>query len=132
MDTFRRQHPGVVGYTYWGYRHGGRKTNRGIQSTFLNLIFFWLSLSLKWAFYGVDNICKILWCIRFQEFIIPSFSVIECVVILFPRINSCLKEFWNPMLHLNYSVNILLYKDVSIFNLSDINFITLLSSSLSV
>ncbi|KAL8142973.1 hypothetical protein V2J09_016005 [Rumex salicifolius] len=30
VDTFRKQHPGVVGYTYWGYRHGGRKTNRGI------------------------------------------------------------------------------------------------------
>lgn len=30
VDTFRRQHPGVVGYTYWGYRHGGRKFNRGI------------------------------------------------------------------------------------------------------
>ncbi|XP_027366347.1 DNA-(apurinic or apyrimidinic site) lyase, chloroplastic isoform X2 [Abrus precatorius] len=29
VDTFRRQHPGVIGYTYWGYRHGGRKTNRG-------------------------------------------------------------------------------------------------------
>ncbi|WJX11120.1 hypothetical protein P8452_01767 [Trifolium repens] len=29
VDTFRRQHPGVVGYTYWGYRHGGRKHNRG-------------------------------------------------------------------------------------------------------
>ncbi|KAG2687244.1 hypothetical protein I3760_09G041900 [Carya illinoinensis] len=29
VDTFRRQHPGVVGYTYWGYRHGGRKNNRG-------------------------------------------------------------------------------------------------------
>ncbi|WJX17549.1 hypothetical protein P8452_07452 [Trifolium repens] len=29
VDTFRRQHPGVVGYTYWGYRHGGRKYNRG-------------------------------------------------------------------------------------------------------
>ena len=29
VDTFRRQHPGVVGYTYWGYRHGGRKTNKG-------------------------------------------------------------------------------------------------------
>ncbi|KAL9267473.1 DNA-(apurinic or apyrimidinic site) endonuclease, chloroplastic-like protein [Drosera capensis] len=26
---FRRQHPNVVGYTYWGYRHGGRKTNKG-------------------------------------------------------------------------------------------------------
>ncbi|KAK7392959.1 hypothetical protein VNO78_21409 [Psophocarpus tetragonolobus] len=29
VDTFRRQHPGVIGYTYWGYRHGGRKHNRG-------------------------------------------------------------------------------------------------------
>ncbi|CAL5356532.1 unnamed protein product [Camellia sinensis] len=29
VDTFREQHPGVVGYTYWGYRHGGRKNNRG-------------------------------------------------------------------------------------------------------
>ncbi|XVE95869.1 hypothetical protein REPUB_Repub02eG0171500 [Reevesia pubescens] len=29
IDTFRKQHPGVVGYTYWGYRHGGRKTNKG-------------------------------------------------------------------------------------------------------
>lgn len=29
VDTFRRQHPDVVGYTYWGYRHGGRKTNKG-------------------------------------------------------------------------------------------------------
>ncbi|XP_062117903.1 DNA-(apurinic or apyrimidinic site) endonuclease, chloroplastic isoform X2 [Humulus lupulus] len=29
VDTFRRQHPGVVGYTYWGFRHGGRKTNKG-------------------------------------------------------------------------------------------------------
>lgn len=29
VDTFRKQHPGVVGYTYWGYRHGGRKYNRG-------------------------------------------------------------------------------------------------------
>ncbi|XP_049932762.1 DNA-(apurinic or apyrimidinic site) endonuclease, chloroplastic [Nymphaea colorata] len=29
VDTFRRQHPGVVGYTYWGYRHGGRRTNKG-------------------------------------------------------------------------------------------------------
>ncbi|XP_015898096.2 DNA-(apurinic or apyrimidinic site) endonuclease, chloroplastic isoform X2 [Ziziphus jujuba] len=29
VDTFRRQHPGVVGYTYWGYRHNGRKTNKG-------------------------------------------------------------------------------------------------------
>uniref|UniRef100_A0A0D3C5M8 DNA-(apurinic or apyrimidinic site) endonuclease n=2 Tax=Brassica oleracea var. oleracea TaxID=109376 RepID=A0A0D3C5M8_BRAOL len=29
VDTFRKQHPGVVGYTYWGYRSGARKTNRG-------------------------------------------------------------------------------------------------------
>ncbi|KAI7726253.1 hypothetical protein M8C21_008597 [Ambrosia artemisiifolia] len=29
VDTFRKQHPNVVGYTYWGFRHGGRKTNRG-------------------------------------------------------------------------------------------------------
>ncbi|XP_057547702.1 DNA-(apurinic or apyrimidinic site) endonuclease, chloroplastic isoform X3 [Amaranthus tricolor] len=29
VDTFRNQHPDIVGYTYWGYRHGGRKTNRG-------------------------------------------------------------------------------------------------------
>lgn len=29
VDTFRKQHPGVVGYSYWGYRHGGRKTNKG-------------------------------------------------------------------------------------------------------
>lgn len=29
VDTFREQHPGIVGYTYWGYRHGARKTNRG-------------------------------------------------------------------------------------------------------
>ncbi|GKV50410.1 hypothetical protein SLEP1_g57114 [Rubroshorea leprosula] len=29
VDTFRKQHPDVVGYTYWGYRHGDRKTNRG-------------------------------------------------------------------------------------------------------
>ncbi|CAK9150330.1 unnamed protein product [Ilex paraguariensis] len=29
VDTFRKQHPGVVGYTYWGYRHGARKTNKG-------------------------------------------------------------------------------------------------------
>ncbi|KAJ8449811.1 hypothetical protein Cgig2_001467 [Carnegiea gigantea] len=29
VDTFRRQHPNVVGYTYWGYRHGGRKKNHG-------------------------------------------------------------------------------------------------------
>lgn len=29
VDTFRKQHPGIVGYTYWGYRHNGRKTNKG-------------------------------------------------------------------------------------------------------
>ncbi|GAV89727.1 Exo_endo_phos domain-containing protein [Cephalotus follicularis] len=29
VDTFRKQHPGVVGYTYYGYRHGARKTNKG-------------------------------------------------------------------------------------------------------
>ncbi|KAL5546439.1 hypothetical protein UlMin_006126 [Ulmus minor] len=29
VDTFRRQHPNVVGYTYWGFRHGGRKSNKG-------------------------------------------------------------------------------------------------------
>ncbi|XP_015581428.2 DNA-(apurinic or apyrimidinic site) endonuclease, chloroplastic isoform X2 [Ricinus communis] len=29
VDSFRKQHPDVVGYTYWGYRHGGRKTNKG-------------------------------------------------------------------------------------------------------
>ncbi|CAI0559567.1 unnamed protein product [Linum tenue] len=29
VDTFRNQHPNAVGYTYWGYRHGGRKTNKG-------------------------------------------------------------------------------------------------------
>lgn len=31
VDTFRKQHPDAVGYTYWGYRHGGRKLNRGIK-----------------------------------------------------------------------------------------------------
>ncbi|KAK1578980.1 hypothetical protein Q3G72_034688 [Acer saccharum] len=29
VDTFRAQHPDVVGYTYWAYRQGARKTNRG-------------------------------------------------------------------------------------------------------
>lgn len=29
VDTFRQKHPDIVGYTYWGYRHGGRKTNKG-------------------------------------------------------------------------------------------------------
>jgi hypothetical protein len=31
VDAFRKQHPNVVGYTYWGYRHGGPKTNKGIS-----------------------------------------------------------------------------------------------------
>ncbi|KAL8145712.1 hypothetical protein AgCh_003745 [Apium graveolens] len=30
VDTFRNQHPGGVGYIYWGYRHNGRKTNKGL------------------------------------------------------------------------------------------------------
>ncbi|KAL6336954.1 hypothetical protein AAG906_036268 [Vitis piasezkii] len=29
VDSFRKQHPGVVGYTYWGYRNGCRKSNKG-------------------------------------------------------------------------------------------------------
>ncbi|RLM92901.1 DNA-(apurinic or apyrimidinic site) lyase, chloroplastic-like [Panicum miliaceum] len=29
VDTFRKQHPNVVAYSYWGYRHNGRKTNKG-------------------------------------------------------------------------------------------------------
>ncbi|KAK1278597.1 Apurinic endonuclease-redox protein [Acorus gramineus] len=29
VDTFRKQHPDVVGYTYWGFRHNSRKTNKG-------------------------------------------------------------------------------------------------------
>lgn len=29
VDTFRKQHPDVVGYSYWGYRHNARKTNKG-------------------------------------------------------------------------------------------------------
>ncbi|CAM0883211.1 unnamed protein product [Alopecurus aequalis] len=29
VDTFRKQHPDVVGYSYWGYRFNGRKTNKG-------------------------------------------------------------------------------------------------------
>lgn len=39
VDTFRKQNPNVVGYTYWGYRHGGRKTNRGtllLKPLFIN------------------------------------------------------------------------------------------------
>lgn len=30
VDTFRKQHPNAVAYSYWGYRHGGRRTNRGM------------------------------------------------------------------------------------------------------
>lgn len=30
VDTFRKR-LGVVGYTYWGYHHGTRKTNKGNQ-----------------------------------------------------------------------------------------------------
>ncbi|TVU34809.1 hypothetical protein EJB05_16661 [Eragrostis curvula] len=29
VDTFRKQHPNAVAYSYWGYRHNGRKTNKG-------------------------------------------------------------------------------------------------------
>ncbi|KAJ1285824.1 hypothetical protein BS78_03G307300 [Paspalum vaginatum] len=29
VDTFRKQHPNVVAYSYWGYRHNARKTNKG-------------------------------------------------------------------------------------------------------
>ncbi|XP_066312760.1 DNA-(apurinic or apyrimidinic site) endonuclease, chloroplastic-like [Miscanthus floridulus] len=29
VDTFRKQHPSVVAYSYWGYRHNARKTNKG-------------------------------------------------------------------------------------------------------
>ncbi|KAL5226245.1 hypothetical protein ABZP36_014510 [Zizania latifolia] len=29
IDTFRKQHPNVVAYSYWGYRHNARKTNKG-------------------------------------------------------------------------------------------------------
>ncbi|KAF0919696.1 hypothetical protein E2562_030944 [Oryza meyeriana var. granulata] len=29
VDMFRKQHPNVVAYSYWGYRHNGRKTNKG-------------------------------------------------------------------------------------------------------
>lgn len=35
VDTFRKQHPNAVGYTYWGFRHGGRATNRGKSFTSL-------------------------------------------------------------------------------------------------
>ncbi|KAK6127226.1 hypothetical protein DH2020_039025 [Rehmannia glutinosa] len=37
VDTFRKQHPDVVGYTYWGYRHGGRKTNKGMLQDVLDI-----------------------------------------------------------------------------------------------
>lgn len=55
MDTFRKQHPGVIGYTYWGYRHGGRASNKGIQPT------------------SFDFICKIV----FSESSESAFSVHE-------------------------------------------------------
>ncbi|KAL5994631.1 hypothetical protein ACLOJK_024684 [Asimina triloba] len=29
VDSFRKQQPDVVGYTYWGYRHNCRATNKG-------------------------------------------------------------------------------------------------------
>ncbi|CAO2166719.1 unnamed protein product [Urochloa humidicola] len=29
VDTFRKQHPNVVAYSYWGYRFNGRKSNKG-------------------------------------------------------------------------------------------------------
>ncbi|XP_071714209.1 DNA-(apurinic or apyrimidinic site) endonuclease, chloroplastic-like [Rutidosis leptorrhynchoides] len=29
VDTFRKRHPNVVGYTFWGSGHGGVKTNKG-------------------------------------------------------------------------------------------------------
>uniref|UniRef100_J3L4Y5 DNA-(apurinic or apyrimidinic site) endonuclease n=1 Tax=Oryza brachyantha TaxID=4533 RepID=J3L4Y5_ORYBR len=29
IDTFRNQHPDVVAYSYWGYRHNARKSNKG-------------------------------------------------------------------------------------------------------
>lgn len=40
VDTFRRQHPNAVGYTYWGYRHGGRKTNKGMCIANISLLGF--------------------------------------------------------------------------------------------
>lgn len=46
MDTFRWQHPGVVGYTYWGYRHGGRKNNRGISVYLLRSNFYWIEFEM--------------------------------------------------------------------------------------
>lgn len=45
VDTFREQHPGIVGYTYWGYRHGARKTNRGtFDKQSLKLVYPFLSM----------------------------------------------------------------------------------------
>ena len=29
VDAFRRKYPGVVGYTYWGYRFNMRAKNKG-------------------------------------------------------------------------------------------------------
>ena len=31
VDTFRRQHPNTVAYTYWAYRSFARKANRGMR-----------------------------------------------------------------------------------------------------
>lgn len=50
VDTFRKQHPGVVGYTYWGYRHGGRKTNKGFDA-FPSRVSFTLFYILIWFIY---------------------------------------------------------------------------------
>ncbi|MFQ6624162.1 hypothetical protein Gotur_004330 [Gossypium turneri] len=50
VDTFRKQNPDVVGYTYWGYRHGARKGNKG-ETSFITFIFFYPP-SLKCLFLG--------------------------------------------------------------------------------
>eukprot|EP00897_Mesotaenium_endlicherianum_P001628 jgi/Mesen1/1493/ME000132S00438 len=42
VDTFRHQHPAAVAYTYWGYRLGARKKNRGWR-----LDYFLVSSSLS-------------------------------------------------------------------------------------
>ncbi|OMO60188.1 Exodeoxyribonuclease III xth [Corchorus olitorius] len=48
VDIFRKQHPGVVHYSYWGYRHGVRKTNKGVTSYIPSPLptpfFIWLRL----------------------------------------------------------------------------------------
>ncbi|MBA0552248.1 hypothetical protein Golob_023077 [Gossypium lobatum] len=50
VDTFRKQNPDVVGYTYWGYRHGARKGNKG-GTSFITFIFFYPPF-LKYLFLG--------------------------------------------------------------------------------